>query len=113
MRAVELCLALAVGWGVACGGSSSETPPPLEPDPARLVTAPVEAEAATPATGGANTDALQHPTEPYSLDGAEFGLEAEPPGGASGGKPTLQTWGSGVTVPPLSGARPRPAPAPR
>jgi hypothetical protein len=109
-----LALAISVGWGAACGGSSSETPPPLEPDPKRLVAAPVESEAAaTPAAPGANSDALQHPTEPYSGDGAEFGLEAEVvPGSAAGENPTLQTWGSGGKVPPLSAGRPRPAAAP-
>lgn len=44
----------------ACGGSSSETPPPLEPDPARLRGAGGEGapeELAPPAPGGASSNA--------------------------------------------------------
>jgi hypothetical protein len=104
-----LALAISAGGGLACGGSSSETPPPLEPDPKRLVAVEAEA-AATPAA--ANSDALQQSTEPYSADGAEFGLEAEPAPGGAAANPALQTWGSGSTVPPLSVGRPRPAVAP-
>jgi len=106
-----LALAISAGWGVACGGSSSETPPPLEPDPKRLVAVEPEA-AATPAAPGANSDALQQSTEPYSADGAEFGLETEPAPGGTGMNPALQTWGSGGKVPPLNAGRPRPAAAP-
>ena len=106
-----MALAISAGGGLACGGSSSETPPPLEPDPKRLVAVEAEA-AATPAASAANSDALQQSTEPYSADGAEFGLEAEPAPGGAAANPALQTWGSGSTVPPLSVGRPRPAVAP-
>ncbi|HKO92488.1 MAG TPA: hypothetical protein VJU61_15105, partial [Polyangiaceae bacterium] len=107
MRASEwsLVLALALCSGIACGGSSSETPPPLEPDPRRLLAAPA---ASAPAAASGSTDALQHSTEPYSGDGAEFGLEAGPAPASAPGTSALQTWGSSPPVVPLRAARPRP-----
>src|SRR5690349_18754317 len=53
MRAFFVCVALFASFLAACGGSSSETPPPLEPDPhdhyrASRITAP-EASSASPA----------------------------------------------------------------
>jgi hypothetical protein len=113
---------LAVCLG--CGGSSSETPPPLEPDPKRLLptveepgkegpapAAPGAAPAAGPAAGGG---AAAAPSGPGVVeDGAEFGIEST--GGAHPGTParagSLQTWGSSSA--PAAPARPkRPSKAP-
>jgi len=91
----------------SCGGSSSETPPPLEPDPKRL-TAPAEAPpaeesapAAIPPSPGSNSVNVE--------DGAEFGIE---PAGARGapanGAATPPTWGGTPSSPPAKGKRPPP-----
>jgi hypothetical protein len=56
--ALSALAALALGASVGCGGSSSETPPPLEPTPANVhydrsaTTLPGEL-GSTPAAGGA------------------------------------------------------------
>jgi hypothetical protein len=78
-------VALAIGFAVcSCGGSSSETPPPLEPDQTQIPTAsPEPARSATPAP----------PT-----DEDEFGKPPQPP--------APSTWGSGPSDhkrPPLDG----------
>jgi hypothetical protein len=67
----------------ACGGSSSETPPPLQPDPAGFRYAP-----ASPARIVEESDAGEAPrTIPETID-------AEPkPGG-----PARSTWGSGAAA---------------
>jgi hypothetical protein len=92
----------------SCGVSSSVTPPPLEPDPKRLV-APAEASAPeelvpaspayTPPPPGAGSDTVE--------DGAEFGIE---PGAAqaspANGAPKQQTWGAAPST--TKGKRPPP-----
>jgi hypothetical protein len=108
---------LAVCLG--CGGSSSETPPPLEPDPKRLLP-PAEAPAseepapATPAAAPpAANGAAGVPSESVVEDGAEFGIESPAAAHPSAAGPTgtHQTWGGSSTSTPA--ARPkRPPKAP-
>ncbi len=48
---ILLALVVALASGASCGGSSSETPPPMEPDPASLGIGPVgETKAEAPPT---------------------------------------------------------------
>jgi hypothetical protein len=75
-----------------CGGSSSETPPPLEPDPRRLVApAPTTEEELAPVPPATSPVPGSGDVE----DGAEFGIEPlgtrSPP--ANGGS-RRQTWGA-------------------
>ena len=66
----------------ACGGSSSETPPPLEPDPIRL-------GRGLPAVQAAPREAAKSPRAPVVED--PFGLErASVPEAA----PPRRTWGT-------------------
>jgi hypothetical protein len=78
----------------SCGGSSSETPPPLEPDPKRLAAEAPAAEEPVPAAPAATTPAPGAGTGNVE-DGAEFGIEPfgtrSPP--ANGGS-RRQTWGA-------------------
>ena len=89
--------------------SSSETPPPLEPDPKRLA-APAEpaaseelvpAPAATTPAPGASSGTVE--------DGAEFGIEpaGSHPAPVNGGS-TPQTWGGAPSSPPSKAKRPPP-----
>jgi hypothetical protein len=66
----------------ACGGSSSETPPPLEPLPARLreEPQPTGSAAVPPAEGEAPSEALVEPSAPQPA--------AAPPEGTAS-----PTWG--------------------
>jgi hypothetical protein len=85
MRLLVPALLLSL-LGSACGGSSSETPPPLEPDPTSLrYTGPriPSAEDAKPAAVAAEPDEDDQPVTPK--------------------KAAAGTWGSGKT--------PAPAPA--
>ncbi|MEO8178021.1 MAG: hypothetical protein ABI895_04220 [Deltaproteobacteria bacterium] len=98
----------------SCGGSSSETPPPLEPDPQRLlppVEEPVREEppAVTPPAGSPAPPAL---SEPGAEDGAEFGIESAPPRPPAAGAapPNHQTWGGAPAPGTPAGARPKRAP---
>jgi hypothetical protein len=93
MRLLVPVLALAL-TATACGGSSSETPPPLEPDPTsgrytgpRVSNAP---EQAKPEAVTAAPDEDDAPRTPQ--------------------KPAPGTWGSGKATAPA--ATPAPAPAP-
>jgi hypothetical protein len=89
----------------SCGGSSSETPPPLEPDPKRLAT-PAEAPAAEgPATvaPGATTPAPGASTGNVE-DGAEFGIE--PAAAPANGAAKHQTWGGTPSSPASKAKRP-------
>jgi hypothetical protein len=93
----------------SCGGSSSETPPPLEPDPKRL-RAPAEAPAADQPSVAAPAAAA--PTSGASPDnveeGAEFGIE---PGGtqpAAANGASKQTWGGAPSNPTSKAKRPPP-----
>jgi hypothetical protein len=88
VRVARLFLVLAA---IGCGGSSSETPPPLEPDPRRLVRSqeadgpslsPPEGSVAAPAPPPAPPPAPGSP--PAAESGEEFGIEspaAPPPAG--------------------------------
>jgi hypothetical protein len=95
---------------LGCGGSSSETPPPLEPDPQRLAASKEEAEgrrakpeapieaapAATPEAPGGS---------PPVEDGAEFGIEspaAPPPPGFVAPAPVPEAAPPAEAAPPSS-----------
>ncbi len=96
MRIVGLIPLLALLCG-ACGGSSSETPPPLEPDPARLIPhgegIPGQDPAAPPARA-----ASERPEPAAAVVPAR---SAEP--ARRQGAP-VQTWGS-ASAPPRTNAR--------
>lgn len=69
----RLALLVSLALTVACGGSSSETPPPLEPDPARLLRSP-------DAAGGASSDAPTGAPPGARSDGSgESGSAGAPP----------------------------------
>ena len=81
---------LAATLLAACGGSSSETPPPLQPDPAmRRYTGPRVARAGEP--------------QPESVP-AEGGEAAagEDSAAAPSGAPAPGTWGSGKSLKPAA-----------
>lgn len=81
--ALSVCLAVYFS-SVGCGGSSSETPPPLEPDPTSFrYTGPRMPSNDEPAAAA----------EPAPLETNEEQLPPAP------GKPAAPTWGSGKTPP--------------
>lgn len=80
--ASSVCLSVSLA-GAGCGGSSSETPPPLEPDPTSYrYTGP---------RMPANTEPESPPPAP--VDTSEERLPV------ANGKPATATWGSGKTPP--------------
>src|SRR6476620_1510343 len=93
----------------SCGGSSSETPPPLEPDPKRLE-APAEPPAAEELIPAPAATTPAPGSSPGNVeDSAEFGIEpagthAAPANAAS----THQTWGGAPSSPPSKANRPPP-----
>jgi hypothetical protein len=90
---------------VSCGGSSSETPPPLEPDPEALAgRKPAEAsEAAKPAAEQSSGQSEGREASPFGIEPRYPGTtEAEP----KRSRP-VQTWGGNRPTPP-----PELAPAP-
>lgn len=92
MRFAVLPLLLSL-CTVACGGSSSETPPPLPPDPTSArYTGPRMPNPADDFAGAA---------APASAEPAEDDTDAQPR------RPAAATWGSGKA------AHPAPAPAPQ
>jgi len=87
---LALCLLLPC---LGCGGSSSETPPPLEPDPTSIrYTGPRFPSA----------DEAVAPTPPAEPDEDDLPARSR--------KPAAATWGSGKVTPSV--ARPAPAPTP-
>jgi|GEM_PF-3157079 len=105
-------LALLVELG--CGGSSSETPPPLEPDPARLIapeTNPASPEA-TPSTPGAEVAppelANTRPAAPTSPEFVNAGRPDKETRLKRPAAPT-STWGGPAPAPQEPGEVP-PAP---
>ncbi|MEY2936381.1 MAG: hypothetical protein RL033_7130 [Pseudomonadota bacterium] len=103
---------------IGCGGSSSETPPPLEPDPQRLAESKDEAEgrskpeAPPEEVAPAATPGAPAGGSPPVEDGAEFGIDnaaAPPPPGF------VAPPAAPEAVPPVeapAGASPPPAPPP-
>jgi hypothetical protein len=66
-RRVAICAALAAFVCVsfaACGGSSSETPPPLEPSPHAFTDAPLPAPSAAPTSGSTPFDDVEPTPKP-------------------------------------------------
>lgn len=88
----RLALLVSFALTVACGGSSSETPPPLEPDPARLLRNPE-------AVGGAASDApaAAPPEAPAAAsttaDGASPAPSVIQPLAPRRSGPPASTWG--------------------
>jgi len=74
----------------ACGGSSSETPPPLQPDPAGFRYAPPFAPIADEADAGAGEGA----GEPPRVTPVSAGSDPNPKPRV----PTRSTWGAGPAV---------------
>ncbi|HET7536176.1 MAG TPA: hypothetical protein VFJ90_06965 [Candidatus Didemnitutus sp.] len=71
----------------ACGGSSSETPPPLQPDPAGFRYASL-----APAQEEEESDAGNAPrSQPARSESAPTGIEASPKPRV----PARSTWGTG------------------
>jgi len=101
---------LAVCLG--CGGSSSETPPPLEPDPQRLLPPAQEPgrEEAPPIAPAKGVGVEPGASEPGVEDGAEFGIGPTPPArpGTPGTTPVRSTWG-GTRAAPATARPKRPA----
>jgi hypothetical protein len=89
--ATLLLLPLLLGWVVGCGGSSSETPPPLEPDPTL-------GRYAGPRMPSKEDDAPPPPA-------AEPDEDDLPPKVVT---PARTTWGSGASA-PRSGAQKDPS----
>jgi hypothetical protein len=68
LAALSVFVGLALGASLGCGGSSSETPPPLEPTPANVhydrsaTTLPGELGSTDPDAGAAKRDAAERPS---------------------------------------------------
>src|SRR5688572_11076832 len=79
----RLCIVLACGGvGLGCGGSASETPPPLEPSTnPRAPYARTTRPSSQPAPQPQSADEPNAPAEAESADPSEVEApEAEPPG---------------------------------
>lgn len=100
MRRLAVVTAFVTQLG-ACGGSSSETPPPLEPDPARLRARPLER--AEPAAAGApRTEATSEPSSAEPIPALPpYGRRPPARGGAASTQPEspARPEGSGGAAP--------------
>jgi hypothetical protein len=90
-------LFLVLPFVTACGGSSSETPPPLEPDPQLLAPRVPEDEGAD-APAGPNQKAASREAASPNAAVPNAGDELQPPPAGMGARrlPARSTWGSGA-----------------
>lgn len=102
MRIVGSIPLLALLCG-ACGGSSSETPPPLEPDPARLIPHGEVLPGPGPAAPSARAESER-------ADPASAAVPARSAAPARRQGAPVQTWGSAASPPPVNAPELAPEP---